>query len=263
MCCRKSWRRFDEPFADSSAIPTFLVSREIRKHVTVALSGDGGDELFAGYRSYLGEYWREKYLMIPALLRKSILEPLVESTTDSRETRFGELSRRAKKFICGSRGPFEERMLALKQVIPAPVRQRLLSCAADDPALIWVRELISRSSGDTISRMLYTDLVDSLPGDMLAKVDLMSMRNSLEVRVPMLDHQVVETRLPDSRPAQATAWHHQVYPEGNIQGPAAAGAYPPAEIRIRDPHQSLAKDGFEVSGRSVSVRGADPRPGHF
>jgi asparagine synthase (glutamine-hydrolysing) len=192
---------FDEPFADSSAIPTFLVSREIRKHVTVALSGDGGDELFAGYRSYLGEYWREKYLMIPALLRESILESLVESVADSRETRFGELSRRAKKFIRGSRGPFEERMLALKQVIPASVRQRLLAGAADDPALIWVRELINRSSGDTISRMLYTDLVDSLPGDMLAKVDWMSMRNSLEVRVPMLDHQVVEIacRVPGRR----------------------------------------------------------------
>jgi asparagine synthase (glutamine-hydrolysing) len=89
----------DEPFADSSAIPTYLVSRETQRHVKVALSGDGGDELFAGYRSYLGEYWRERYRMVPALLRESIIEPLITALPDSRETRIGEALRRAKKFI--------------------------------------------------------------------------------------------------------------------------------------------------------------------
>ena len=184
----------DEPFADSSAIPTYLVSRETRRHVKVALSGDGGDELFAGYRSYLGEYWRARYRMVPALLRESIIEPVIAALPDSRETRIGETLRRAKKFIRATHGPFDERLLALKEVFPAPTRGKLLTggCNGTDPALAWVRHLLSRSTGDAINRMLAADLIDSLPGDMLAKVDLMSMRNSLEVRVPLLDHRVVE-----------------------------------------------------------------------
>jgi asparagine synthase (glutamine-hydrolysing) len=184
----------DEPFADSSAIPTYLVSRETRRHVKVALSGDGGDELFAGYRSYLGEYWRARYCMVPALLRESIIEPAIAALPDSRETRVGEFLRRAKKFIRATRGPFDERLLALKEVFPALIRGKLLTggCNGSDPALNWVRHLLDRSSGDFINRMLSTDLIDSLPGDMLTKVDLMSMANSLEVRVPMLDHRVVE-----------------------------------------------------------------------
>ena len=184
----------DEPFADSSAIPTYLVSRETRRHVKVALSGDGGDELFAGYRSYLGEYWRARYRMVPALLRESIIEPAIAALPDSRETRIGETLRRAKKFLRSTRGPFDERLLALKEVFPAAMRRRLLAGDNNgtDPALAWVRHLLGRISGDAVNRMLCTDLIDSLPGDMLTKVDLMSMRNSLEVRVPLLDHRVVE-----------------------------------------------------------------------
>ena len=127
----------DEPFADSSAIPTYLVSRETRRHVKVALSGDGGDELFAGYRSYLGEYWRARYRMVPALLRESIIEPVIAALPDSRETRIGETLRRAKKFIRAARGPFDERLLALKEVFPGSTRGKLLegSCNGTDPAL--------------------------------------------------------------------------------------------------------------------------------
>jgi len=136
-------------------------------------------------------------MMVPALLRKSIIEPVIEGFADSRETRLGETLRRAKKFIRAARGPFDERLLALKEVFPAPTRQKLLvgGCNGADPALAWVRQLLGRSPGDSINRMLCTDVIDSLPGDMLTKVDLMSMRNSLEVRVPLLDHHVVELAL--------------------------------------------------------------------
>jgi asparagine synthase (glutamine-hydrolysing) len=195
----KALSTFDEPFADSSAIPTYIVSKETRDHVTVALSGDGGDELFAGYRSYLGEYWFSKYMRVPGLLRETFFENLINSLPDARDHKILEYVRRIKKFIKATKGSFPQRLLALKEVFPAEVRNRILLNAAgntpspnEDPALIWIQNLLSRYRGDSINTMLYSDLKDSLPGDMLTKVDWMSMKNSLEVRVPFLDHRVVE-----------------------------------------------------------------------
>lgn len=190
---------FDEPFADSSAIPTYIVSKETRGYVTVALSGDGGDELFAGYRSYLGEYWFSKYMLVPGLLRETVFEKLVYSLPDARDSKILEYVRRIKKFIKATKGSFPQRLLALKEVFPAEVRNRILLSAArntqpgnEDPALNWIQNLLSQYHGDRINTMLYSDFKDSLPGDMLTKVDWMSMKNSLEVRVPFLDHRVVE-----------------------------------------------------------------------
>ncbi len=188
---------FDEPFADSSAIPTYIVSRETRKYVTVALSGDGGDELFAGYRSYLGEYWYTRYMQIPALFRQGLIEKLIKALPDSRDGKILEFIRRMKKFIKATKGPFPERVLSLKEVFPDEVRKNLLlnnnnRNGSQDPALGWIDKLLGCYNGDRINSILYSDLKDSLPGDMLTKVDWMSMKNSLEVRVPLLDHRVVE-----------------------------------------------------------------------
>ena len=104
-----------------------------------------------------------------------------------------------EKFIKATKGSFPERLLALKEVFPAEVRNRILLNAAhntqplnEDPALNWIHKLLSRYHGDRINTMLYSDFKDSLPGDMLTKVDWMSMKNSLEVRVPFLDHHVAE-----------------------------------------------------------------------
>jgi len=188
---------FDEPFADSSAIPTYIVSKETKKYVAVALSGDGGDELFAGYRSYLGEYWYARYMQIPALFRKGLIERLIQKLPDSRDVKILEFIRRLKKFIKATKGSFPERLLALKEVVPVKVRKNLLlnNCSwngSRDPALSWINRLLGSYDGDRINSILYSDLKDSLPCDMLTKVDWMSMKNSLEVRVPFLDHRVVE-----------------------------------------------------------------------
>ena len=188
---------FDEPFADSSAIPTYIVSKETRKHVTVALSGDGGDELFAGYRSYLAEYWFGKYMMVPGLFREGLLEKIINALPDSRDTKGLEYIRRLKKFIKGTKGSFPERVLSLKEVFPKDVRKNILLenpniKSLNDPALKWVERLLNGHRGDSLNSILYSDLKDSLPCDMLTKVDWMSMKNSLEVRVPFLDHRLVE-----------------------------------------------------------------------
>lgn len=190
---------FDEPFSDSSAIPTYLVSRETRKYVTVALSGDGGDELFAGYRSYLAWYWFDRYMRIPETFRTGVLERLIDLLPDSRETGITEFARRLKKFVHGTKGDTTQRLLNLKEIYPSQLRERLIAPllgrigpALVDPALSHIGRFVDCFGSDPINRALYTDVCDSLPGDMLTKVDWMSMRNSLEVRVPFLDHRVVE-----------------------------------------------------------------------
>lgn len=185
---------FDEPFADSSGIPTWIVSREAARRVKVVLSGDGGDELFAGYRSYLAAGWRGRYRKIPPGIRSRLIRPLLERLPDGRGARLGEMVRRAKKFVRAAEGDEIEGLLALKEVIPRSLRRRLTPAAGEqpDPARSWVETLWRRHPADPLNRMLATDLYDSLPGDMLVKVDRMSMAHSLEVRVPLLDHRVVE-----------------------------------------------------------------------
>ena len=187
----------DEPFADSSAVPTFILSRETRNHVSVALSGDGGDELFAGYRMYLGEYWSRYYSMIPAFLRNGVIAPFFRAMPDARDRPSLEIVRRIKKFVRGMSLSFPERFYNWRDIFPFPMRQGLLR---DPPAvnlyLSLVRKMVAKEKGrfheDTINLMLYMDVKGLLPGDMLPKVDRMSMANSLEVRVPILDHTLVE-----------------------------------------------------------------------
>lgn len=185
----------DEPFADSSAVPAFVVSREASREVKVAISGDGGDELFAGYRMYQGEHLYAGYALIPPFLRKRLIEPAVLGLPESRDGRVLERIRRFKKFIRGAGDTFEERFYAWNEIFSRELRRAL---TIDPEALdhdlgkrIFSRRL-NEYAGNDINRMLYADLKESLPGDMLWKVDAMSMLNSLEVRVPILDQRVAE-----------------------------------------------------------------------
>ena len=185
----------DEPFADSSAIPTYIVSRETVRDVKVALSGDGGDELFAGYRMYRGEGWYEHYRKIPAFIRKGMLEPLIRALPDSRDAVLTEYVRRAKKFLRGTGNTLPERFLALNTIFTPEILDGLL-CGGRRRADVMSRSVfgprLDEMADDNLNRMLYADLKESLPGDMLRKVDAMSMANSLEIRVPLLDHRVCE-----------------------------------------------------------------------
>ena len=195
----------DEPFADSSALLVNMLSRHTRQRVTVSLSGDGGDELFAGYRKHRAEFLIRKGGPRPALIQA--LRPLWKALPKSREGRFTDLIRKLERFADAARLPSDERYW------------RLCGYASDLEALSMLRledetlpssllpELMSRKAiitgriiaEDTLSSALRTDLEFILPNDMLHKVDLMSMAHSLEVRVPFLDHHVVEfvTALPE------------------------------------------------------------------
>ncbi|MCX5839558.1 MAG: asparagine synthase (glutamine-hydrolyzing) [Deltaproteobacteria bacterium] len=185
----------DEPFGDSSAVPTYMVTRETARDVTVALSGDGGDELFAGYRMYKGEAWHRRYCLIPRLLRAGLLEPAILSLPDSRDNQYGEQVRRIKKFLRGAKDTFAERAFSWNELF-SPERKKALLTDGYGIDHSLAPELfaaaLNRLPTDPINRMLYADLKISLPADMLWKVDMMSMRHSLEVRVPLLDHRVCE-----------------------------------------------------------------------
>ncbi|MHB8910136.1 MAG: asparagine synthase (glutamine-hydrolyzing) [Syntrophales bacterium] len=186
---------FDEPFGDSSAVPTYMVARETARDVTVALSGDGGDELFAGYRLYKGEAWHRRYCLLPRLLRAGLLEPVIRSLPDSRDNIYGEQIRRIKKFLRGAKETFAERVFAWNELFSQESRRALLEAGygMDSPAAPGLfAEALDRLPTDPVNRMLYADLKISLPADMLWKVDMMSMRHPLEVRVPLLDRRVCE-----------------------------------------------------------------------
>ena len=187
----------DEPFADSSAIPTFIVSRHTRNHVTVALSGDGGDELFAGYKMYQGERWSRYYGLIPLFFRNRLIIPLADILPDARDKRALEMARIIKKFVKGMSNSFSERFYNWREIFTFPMRQGLLMDPLDKNLYLdIIRNTVEtekdRFPDDSINLMLYMDVKGLLQGDMLTKVDRMSTANSLEVRVPFLDYTFVE-----------------------------------------------------------------------
>jgi len=186
---------FDEPFGDASAVPTFLVSQLARQSVTVALSGDGGDELFAGYDRYLEMRRQRAFDFLPQRLRKNVLLPLSEKLP---YRSYGKNYLRRVALPDG----FERYMDAA--MVPLPVKRQLLSAEFQSrlgslDASTALRQAMPNGQGhELLDRIVYLDTKSELPGDILTKVDRMSMGNSLEVRVPILDHKVAEfaARLP-------------------------------------------------------------------
>jgi asparagine synthase (glutamine-hydrolysing) len=188
----------DEPFGDSSAIPTSLVSRHARAHVKVALSGDGADELFAGYWKYAAEALAPVYAGIPAPLRRALAR-LAAGLPEDRRTPAGEALRRARKFLTRFDADPAARHAAWMRVFDADSKRALL-VEPDGDRFRRTEALVDRlfreaHGADPLAAMLHADLRHTLPTDMLAKVDRMSMRHGLEVRVPYLDPGVVALAL--------------------------------------------------------------------
>jgi asparagine synthase (glutamine-hydrolysing) len=187
---------FDEPFADPSAIPTYMVSKLARAHVTVALSGDGGDELFAGYTRYVTDRKRSGFARIPRFVRRAALGPL------SRALPHGAWGR---NFIHSIALDPTGRYLDSVSVFTALTKTSLYApefqayMGEGDGAVKNFRDCAARvRTGEQLDRMLYLDSKTYLPGDILTKVDRMSMAVSLETRAPLLDHKLIEfvTRIP-------------------------------------------------------------------
>ena len=188
----------DEPVADSAFVTTYLVAKFARPHVKVILSGVGGDELFGGYRRYLGEYYVDRYHRLPAWLRRTVVAPLARRLPSDRHSPLMNLSRYARTFVASSERSFEERYRAYVQVFGAESLDRLLRAARRSEVDSLDRAFAVATDGDGLSRLMRVDLMTQLPNDLLMLTDKMTMAASLECRVPLLNHELVElgARIP-------------------------------------------------------------------
>jgi asparagine synthase (glutamine-hydrolysing) len=187
---------YDEPYADSSAIPTYRVCELARKRVTVALSGDGGDESLAGYRRYRWHLYEERVRSrLPASLRRMLFGLL--GTVYPKADWAPKILRAKSTFEALARNSLEAYFHSVS-VIPDALRTRLFSPSfrnelQDYHAVEVLRGYAQHApSSHPLSVVQYLDFKTYLPGDILTKVDRASMAHSLEVRVPMLDHKLVE-----------------------------------------------------------------------
>ncbi len=190
-------RQYDEPLADSSMVPTYLVSRLIRRHATVALGGDGGDELFGGYFHYSWIQLQEKArLVLPLALREGLA---------GLGRRCVPLGFRGRTYIIGLGGCIMNSVAHVNVFFDHHVRLKLLSTAAKGldgsfPVAENYRKELSVPGNSAIQRAMAMDFLTYLTDDILVKVDRASMLSSLEVRAPFLDHRIIEfafRKVPD------------------------------------------------------------------
>lgn len=179
----------DEPFADVSSIPTYIVSKMAREHVTVILSGDGGDELFGGYDRYLIDRKREVFERIPGFLRRNFM---------LRASRAIPRAVYGKNFLRNAALDPDARYVDSISYFDEELKRHLLSSCVRgslngrDSSDAFRRLLAEPQSSERLDHLLYLDSKTYLPGDILTKVDRMSMAHSIEAREPLLDHKLIE-----------------------------------------------------------------------
>jgi asparagine synthase (glutamine-hydrolysing) len=248
----------DEPFGDASALPTYYVSKLAREHVTVILSGDGGDEVFAGYDSYRATQFAEYYRRVPRWLGADCLPALFERAAQCLPGRQRYSALRVAKVLRDSRLPFEDmywtkgsvcRPALLRQLFTDDVKAQLDSSKA--PACSDDITAVMRSSLPVLTKATYASLRMGLLNSILVKVDRMSMAHSLEVRSPLLDHRLVEfvAGLPPS--FKVRGWQTKAILRDTIRR-----YLPPATLR-------KGKQGFNMPLRDWLRTGLNEMVGDF
>jgi asparagine synthase (glutamine-hydrolysing) len=237
LVAKLAWH-YDEPFADSSAVPTYYVSNVARQHVTVVLSGDGGDENFAGYRRYKLTHWEEQLRSrVPGAVRRAVFGPLGRMYP-----KLGWAPRmfRAKSTLQSlARSPIDGYFHGVS-CCPPELKTRLLSgdvlqrLNGYDSADVLRFHYERAGTDDPLSRIQYVDIKTYLVDDILTKVDRASMANSLEVRCPLLDHKLME--LAAQIPSSLKLRHNQ----GKYVFKKALANVVPADVLTR------TKKGFAV-----------------
>jgi len=185
----------DEPFADSSAIPEYILCHHTRKHVTVALSGDGGDEVFAGYNKHAAEWKMRQSSLVNNLVKAGL--PIWSMLPRGRNNKITNLFRQLHRFAEGGKLSAKDRYWRWASFNTVAKTDSLLSTNSlqkVDYAMMERerQEILKHLTEKDFNELLLTDMNLVLTGDMLVKVDLMSMANSLEVRSPFLDYKVVD-----------------------------------------------------------------------
>jgi asparagine synthase (glutamine-hydrolysing) len=181
----------DEPISDSAFVTTYLVAEFARRDVTVILSGVGGDELFGGYRRYLGEHYMRYMNWLPQPAKRGAVW-LADLLPSDRHSKWLNYSRLAKNFLSAAAGPFTERYRAYVSVFAGEEVNGLM---ARPPAQRFdaIGSAFDAIGGaDVLARMFAVDAYTQLPDDLLLLTDKMTMATSLECRVPLLDHELVE-----------------------------------------------------------------------
>ncbi len=188
---------FDEPFADSSAVPTFVVAQATARHVKVALSGIGGDETFGGYPRYLGVRLSERYGRFPHWFR-TLPGSLLRFIPDSEASpNWGD---RVRRFVTGADQPMPDRYIGWTRFFGEPDLARLATPALQeqweaDVEVIHRAAFAAHGHADPMDGAFRIDLSTYLPDDLLVMADRMSMAHSLELRAPFCDHHVIEASL--------------------------------------------------------------------
>ena len=197
----------DEPTADSACLTTYLVSRLARESVKVILSGVGGDELFGGYRRYLGDSLHSWYRLLPGPIRRSFLPALLKLLPKDRTSAWKDYSRYASAFVSTGELDPASRYMSYVTLFSPQVQSELLrqesraGSNGNEMTAAALRKCFAHCAGnDTLNRIIYTDLKTSLPDDLLALTDRMSMAASIECRAPLVDYELVElaSRMPSS-----------------------------------------------------------------
>jgi asparagine synthase (glutamine-hydrolysing) len=178
----------DQPFGDSSAVPTYLLNQVARQHVTVALSGDGGDELFGGYERFAAGMAAERFAALPAPVRGGVQRALGTLPRTALKGRVGSAQRFAGQADRGLPWAYLEWI----SYVPDTWRRRLLSDPSDGGREDYKRIWDSTQGATTLDRLLALNLQTYLPDDLLVKADRMSMAHALEVRSPFLDTRLLE-----------------------------------------------------------------------
>lgn len=179
----------DEPSADAGALPVWFLSKMTRQQVTVALSGEGADEIFGGYYTYLADRYATTLRLVPAPLRRAGLQMLQALPASDEKISF---EYKAKRFLAGSLLSPEAAHLFWNGTFSSEQRARLLNLNGNRPPVL--EALLPEEARETgaLNRYLWLDQLCYLPDDILYKCDRMSMAHSLEVRPPFLDHRIVE-----------------------------------------------------------------------
>jgi asparagine synthase (glutamine-hydrolysing) len=190
--------QMDEPVADPAILAAYLVCKEARKHVTVMLSGVGGDEIFAGYRKYRAQDLASRYLEIPAGIRESLIEPFVNKLPVLRGSQWKGYVRLAKKMVRTAPMEPRKRFIANSvyldgaQIARLCKEETLLGMGEADPTAHHWALMARAKNADPLNQLLYVDSNSFLVSLNLLYNDKMSMASSVEVRVPFLDHEMAE-----------------------------------------------------------------------